>query len=500
MFDDYAQFDGLGLAELIAKGEVSPKEVLEAAILRAEAINPALNAIVTPLYDYARARLKDELSGPFAGVPFLLKDAHHALAGTPMSNGSRLHKGEVSEHTAEIVRRFLAAGVVVFGKTNTPEYKLSVFTMPEAWGPTRNPWDTSRSAGGSSGGSAAAVASGIVPMASATDVGGSIRMPASACGVFGLKPTRGRNPIGPDFSWEYEGQSTSHIVSRTVRDTAAMLDVTCGPEPGSAYTAPGPTGFLASLDGDLGQLRVGISTAPDVFGVRMDAPCVESVRTTGRLLQDLGHVVEEVALPYDEWEVLRAAIVLGATNTSAVVSALEEQYGRMRVRRSLEDVLKLLADVGRALPADAVGAARLVGRRVGLALSRFHETYDVLVTPTLGRVPVPLTQAEPSAGERRLLRVLTSGAAQSLFRVSWLRDRVMDAQMEAFSRQVLHRTMAANLTGAPAMSVPLHQAPEGLPIGVQFLGRFGDEVTLLRLAAQLEQAKPWSMANLAGFS
>ena len=202
---------------------------MEAAIHRAEKLNPALNAIVTPLYDLrSRQRLADDLSGPFAGVPFLLKDAHHALKGTPMSNGSRLHKGEVSQHTAEIVRRFLDAGVVVFGKTNTPEYKLSVFTMPKAWGPTRNPWDTTRSAGGSSGGSAAAVAAGIVPMASATDEGGSIRMPASACGVFGLKPSRGRNPIGPDFSWEYEGQSTSHIVSRTVRDTAAMLDATGG--------------------------------------------------------------------------------------------------------------------------------------------------------------------------------------------------------------------------------------------------------------------------------
>jgi amidase len=491
VFEDYIQYDGLGLAELIAKREVAPQEVLEAAILRAEKVNPELNAIVTPLYDYARGRLAENLSGPFAGVPFLLKDAHHALEGTPMSNGSRLHKGEVSQHTAEIVRRFLAAGVVVFGKTNTPEYKLSVFTMPKAWGPTCNPWDTTRSAGGSSGGSAAAVAAGIVPMASATDEGGSIRMPASACGVFGLKPTRGRNPIGPDFSWEYEGQSTSHIVSRTVRDTAAMLDATQGVEPGSAYVAPGRNGFLAALDGEPGQLRVGISTSTEVFGVSMEAPCVEAVRATGLLLQDLGHIVEEVPLPYDERDVLRAAIVLGATNTAAVVSALEAKYGRRKVRSSLEDVLLLLADMGRVIPANEVGAARLLGRRVGLALSRFHEQYDVLVTPTLGRVPVPLSQAEPTPGERRLVRSLVSPAAQSLFHVPWLRERVMDAQMEAFSRQVLHRTMAANLTGAPAMSVPLHRTEDDLPVGVQFLGRFGDEVTLLSLAAQLEQVKPW---------
>jgi len=491
VFDDYVQYDGLGLAELIAKREVHPKEVLEAAILRAERLNPELNAIVTPLYDYARQRVTDDLSGPFAGVPFLLKDAHHALNGTPMSNGSRLHQGEVSQHTAEIVRRFLAAGVVVFGKTNTPEYKLSVFTMPKAWGATRNPWDRTRSAGGSSGGSAAAVAAGIVPMASATDEGGSIRTPASACGVFGLKPSRGRNPIGPDFRWEYEGQSTSHIVSRSVRDTAAMLDATEGPEPGSPYVAPGPTGFLAALDDDLGQLRVGIATETDVFGIRMESPCMEAVHATGRLLQDLGHIVEEVPLPYDEWEVLRAAIILGATNTAALVSDLELKYGRSKVRGSLEDILLLLTEVGRALPADVVGASRLTGCRVGLALARFHDQYDILVTPTLGRVPVPLAQAEPTAAERRLVRFLVSPGARGLFRVPGLRDRVMDAQMQVFSRQVLHRTMAANLTGAPAMSVPLHRTESDLPVGVQFLGRFGDEVTLLRLAGQLEQARPW---------
>ncbi len=491
MFDEYADYDGLGLGALVAKGEVQPIEVLEAAIGLAEALNPELNAIVTPLYDYGRKRARQELSGPFAAVPFLLKDAHHALTGTPMSNGSRLHQGEISQHTAEIVRRFLAAGVVVFGKTNTPEYKLSVFTMPKAWGPTHNPWDLSRSAGGSSGGSAAAVAAGIVPMASATDEGGSIRMPASACGIFGLKPSRGRNPIGPEFSWEYEGQSTSHIVSRTVRDSAAMLDATAGPELGSPYAAPGPVGFLAALDAELGQLRVGMSTEAQVFGIPMESPCVDAVRVTGRLLQDLGHIVEEVQLPFDEREVLRASIILGATNTAAVVSDLEGRYGRARVRRSLEDVPLLLAAVGRALPAEQVGASRLAGRRVGLALAQFFTNYDLLLLPTLGRVPVPLAEAAPTAGEQRLLHFLVSPAASALFGVRVLREQVMNAQMDAFARQALHRTMVANLTGVPAMSVPLHQTADGLPVGVQFLGPFGDEARMLRLAAQLEEAKPW---------
>jgi len=491
MFDDYIQYDGLGLAELIAKGEVHPSEVLEAAIQRAEALNPQLNAIVTPLYDYARARAKQDLSGPFAGVPFLLKDVHHALKGTPMSNGSRLHKGEVSELTAEIVRRFLDAGVVVFGKTNTPEYKLSVLTMPEAWGPTRNPWDVTRLPGGSSGGSAAAVAAGIVPMASATDEGGSIRMPASACGMFGLKPSRGRNPIGPDFSWESEGLSTSHVITRSVRDSAAMLDATEGAEPGSPYVAPGPTGFLAALSDRPGRLRVGISSAPNVFGMPMDSACVEAVRVAGLLLQDLGHVVEEVSLPYDEWEVLRTFLILLATNTTAVVTDLEARYGKSRVRASLEDIPLLLAKVGRAMPAEVVGTSRINARRIGAKLADFYGNYDVLVTPTLGRVPIPLEQGEPTAAERRLLRFVISPAAAGLLHVRAFLERVMDTQIETVARQVLWRTSIANVTGIPAMSVPLHRTESDLPVGVQFLGRYGDEVTLLRLAAQLEQAKPW---------
>ena len=389
MFDDYVHYDGLGLAELIAKGEIQAKEVLEAAILRAERLNPELNAVVAPLYDYAHERLREALHGPFTGVPFLLKDAHHALEGTPMSNGSRLHKGELSSFTAEIVQRFLDAGVVVFGKTNTPEYKLSAFTNPKAWGPTRNPWDVSRSAGGSSGGSAAAVAAGIVPMASATDEGGSIRIPAAVCGVFGLKPSRGRNPIGPDFSWEYEGLSTSHVITRSVRDAAAMLDATEGPEPGSAYAAPGPTAFLSALDAELGQLRVGISTDTEVFGMPMDAPCVEAVRRIGSLLEGLGHIVEDLALPYDEWEVFRAWLKLAAANTAAVIDGLEARYGKSAVRAGLEDLLKLVGRFGRALSAEEVGSARIAARRVGLALAQCFERYDVLLLPTLGRLAVP---------------------------------------------------------------------------------------------------------------
>jgi amidase len=270
-----------------------------------------------------------------------------------------------------------------------------------------------------------------------------------------------------------------------------MLDATAGTEPGSPYVAPGRTGFLAGLGSDPPQLRVGIATATDVFGVPMEPPSLEAVRQTSGLLKDLGHIVEEVPLPYDEWEVLRAAIILGATNTAAVVTGLEARYGAAKVRGSLEEVMLLLAAVGRSLPAELVGSSRLLGRRVGLALSEFYERYDLLLTPTLGRVPQRLEDAEPKPSEQRLLRFMVSRAAAGLFHLPRLRERVMEAQMQTFSQQVLHRTMVANLTGVPAMSVPLHRTENGLPVGVQFIARFGDEATLLTLAAQLERARPW---------
>jgi amidase len=270
-----------------------------------------------------------------------------------------------------------------------------------------------------------------------------------------------------------------------------MLDATEGPEPGSPYVAPGPTGFRAALGESPGRLRVGISTASNVFGMPMDTACIEAVHATGLLLQDLGHVVEEAPLPYDEWEVLQTFMILLAANTAAVATDLEARYGKSRVRASLEDIPRLLAKVGRAMPAEVVGTSRIHARRIGAKLAAFYVDYDVLVTPTLGRVPIPLEQGEPTAAEKRLLHFVLSPAAAGLFHVRHFVERVMDAQIESVARQVMWRTPIANVTGVPAMSVPLHRTENDLPVGVQFIGRYGDEVTLLRLAAQLEQAKPW---------
>jgi amidase len=492
VFDEYTSYDALGLAELIRNGEVSPKEVLEAAMRRAERVNPTLNAIVAPLYDYALERsAKDDVKGPFAYVPFLLKDVHHALAGTPMSNGSRLQKGEVSKRNAEIVRRYLDAGLVVFGKTNTPEYKLSTATNPVVWGPTRNPWDVARTPGGSSGGSAAAVAAGIAPLASATDEGGSIRMPSSCCGVFGLKPSRGRNPIGPDFRWELEGLSTSHVIARSVRDSAAALDATAGVEPGSPYAAPGPTDFLAALSEPRRKLRVAVCTDGRIFGRTVDAPCIDAVRHAGSLLEDLGHDVDEVGLPFDEAEAMRLDTIFIATGFAAFADDLAEQYGAASVRAKLEPTSRFLWKLGGAWTSAFFEAAKFRARELGRDMSLFHGDYDVLVTSTIGRVPPLIEDAEPKRSDVALANALASAPVGPLMRMPKAVDRLLDAQLDGLANRLMHRTSLANVTGQPAMSVPLFWTENELPIGVQFLAPYGSERMLLQLAAQLEEVQPW---------
>jgi amidase len=493
VFGEYTSYDALGLAELIRRKAVSPKEVLEAAIRRAESVNPTLNAIVTPLYDHAHARVaNDEVAGPFAHVPFLLKDVHHALAGTPMSNCSRLQKGEVSQSNAEIVQRWLDAGLVVFGKTNSSEYKLSPATNPAVWGPTRSPWDAARTPGGSSGGSAAAVAAGIAPLASATDEGGSIRTPASNCGVFGLKPSRGRNPIGPDFGWELAGCSTSHVITRSVRDSAAALDVTSGPEPGSPYHCPGEGGFLDALAEPPATLRVGVCMDAEVFGRPMDRACVEAIGHTAKLLADLGHQVEEVSLPFDETEAARICLILIAVGFAGFVNELAEAYGASNVRAGIEPVNHFIWKAGNGMPNALFQKARVRAHALARTMAHFHERYDVLVTSTLCCAPKLIEEADPRPNDVRLARLVASPVIRPLLKLPGAPGRLVDTQLEALLDRAPSRTWLANFTGQPAMSVPLYQTENELPVGVQFLGPFGAERMLLQLAAQLEAAQPWA--------
>ena len=492
MFEEYSTYDAVGLSELIGWGEVSPKEVLEAAIRKAESLNPTLNAIVSPLYDYARARVaNDEVHGSLAYVPFLLKDVHHALEGTPMSNGSSLHKGEPSSTTSEIVKRWLAAGLVPFGKTNTPEYKLSPTTNPSVWGPTRNPFDATRTPAGSSGGSAAAVAAGIVPLASATDEAGSIRTPSSHCGVFGLKPSRGRNPVGPDLRWELAGLSTSHVISRTVRDSAAALDATAGPEPGSPYCPPEGSFLGALSDAPPHGLRVALCLDRNVFGRPMEPACLDAIQRSGELLSELGHDVEEVAMPYDESEVMRLGMVLIAGSFGGFVEELVEHHGASKVDKGLEPITRFIWKVGRAMPSSVIERARFRAHALTQTMARFHERYDVLVNTNVTVAPKLIEEVEPTAADVRLAKLLATPLLQPLATMPGSIDKILDAQVESMVTRMPYRTTAANLTGAPAMSVPLFSTGDGLPIGVQFQGTFASERMLLQLAAQLEAAERW---------
>jgi amidase len=492
-FAEYDQFDGVGLAKLIKDGKISATEVCEEAIRRAERLNPKLNAIITPLYDVARntAKHNPQPDALFSGVPFLLKDAHHALNGFPMSSGSELLKSFIPQFDAEIVSRFKKAGLIILGKTNTPEFKLAAVTEPKAFGPTRNPWNLDYSCGGSSGGSAAAVAARIVPFASATDEGGSIRIPSSYCGLFGLKSSRGRNPVGPNFDEEWDGMSHSHVVTRSVRDSAAMLDAVCGTETGSPYGAPTPERpFTEEVNIAPKKLRIGSYTRP-AYGREVHPECIKAIKNTCKLLASLGHQVEEVAPGYQEEDVAMDWMIIVLGNAAALVDKLIGTYGQSKVNSGLELTSLALYSVGRQLKALDFVKAKRRWRQLGVTMSQKLNQYDMLLTPTLGEPPVRVGSQKPSPADQRSMKLLTSSVGKMLLSNQKMSASILGELVHNSMKGQMPFTMIANITGQPAMSLPLHWSENGLPCGVQFIGRYGDEATLLRLASQLEKAQPW---------
>ncbi|MEN6543107.1 amidase [Parvibaculum sp.] len=462
---EYASYDALGLAELVKTGQVSAAELAEEAINRIEKHNPALNAVVTKMYDQGRAAAKAPVDGPFKGVPFLLKDILGDYAGVPTQSGSRFMSGIPATRDSTLTARFKKSGVVILGKTNVPEFGLLPTTESAFYGPARNPWNTAHSTGGSSGGSAAAVASGIVPIAHANDGGGSIRIPASCCGLVGLKPTRGRNPLGPDLGDIMGGLIAEHIVSRSVRDTAAMLDCTHGPETGDPYYAP-PVArpFLDEVKQKPGKLRVAYSVTV-LDGKKVHPEGVKGVEETAKLLADLGHEVVEAA-PELPMEMLSGAFMaLWASGLAMQIDAHAMMTGRTPSDNEIEGLTWGLYQAGKQVTAVqyqmSVAQIQMMSRIIG----RFMESHDVWLTPTLGSPPLKLgtidiTERDPVAAFAPVL------------------DYVPFTALE-------------NATGQPAISLPLHWSADGLPVGIMFAGRFGDEATLLRLAAQLEEARPW---------
>jgi len=491
-FTEYDQFDGLGLAEQVREKNISPKELCEEAISRAEAVNPKLNAIIVPMYELARERVKSPLpDGPFSGVPFLLKDAHHAFKGVSMSCGSEALKNFVPQYDAEIVKRFKDAGVVIIGKTNTPEFKLSYVTEPKVFGPTRNPWQPEYSSGGSSGGSAAAVAARIVPFASATDEGGSIRVPSSYCGLFGFKPSRGRNPVGPNFDEEWDGMSTSHIITRSVRDSAAMLDATMGAEPGAPYTIATPMrSYIDELSHEPGRLRIAFNTRP-AYGKEVHPECIKAVEEAAKLLESLGHHVKEAEPDYQEEDAALSFVMVMMGHVASRLEKIADLYNRSVARRQVEPQNYVFARIGRSLSALDFLQAKLKWRNLGYTMAQFYQQYDLLLTPTLGQPPVLVGSQEPSGADRITMKVISSFIGKLILSSRSITHFILKELVNSSMEGQMPFTLIANIAGLPAMSMPLSWTDSGLPCGVQFIGPLGEEATLFRIAAQLEQAQPW---------
>jgi Asp-tRNA(Asn)/Glu-tRNA(Gln) amidotransferase A subunit family amidase len=463
---DYLGHDAVGLAALIARRETSASEVLEAAIERAEAVNPKLNAITLSLAAEARAAITDGVgAGPLAGVPFLVKDLGAQVKGAPTTAGSHLFQNAIANADSAIVAAYRRAGLVIFGKTNTPEFGLEPVTEPKLFGPTRNPWNLARTSGGSSGGAAAAVAGGVVPAAHASDGGGSIRIPASCCGLFGMKPSRGRVSYAPaDQGWG--GFSAQHAVTRSVRDSAALLDAVCAPAPGDPYwLAPPAQPFADEVGRDPGVLRIAFTTAA-LASDSIDAECAEAVRGAARLCQSLGHDVQEAKVPGDFARLGDSAGKVIAASVAAMLDTEADRRGAPISMGEIEDLSWAMYERGRAVSGPAYVRALQSVHAFGRTIAAFFAKFDVLLLSTLGSPPLPISALR---GEPLDL----AGYAARLF---------------AF----MPNTQAFNLTGQPAMSVPLSWSRDNLPIGLQFVGRAADEATLFRLAGQLEKVQPWA--------
>jgi amidase len=484
--DEYLAHDAIGLAELVRAGSVTAGELLDLALERVAALNPVLNAVVRVMEDDARRDAARPPAGPFAGVPFLAKDLISTYAGHPTSSGSRLLADYVVDHDSELARRVRASGVSVAGKTNLPEWGLVPFTEPALWGPCRNPWATEHTPGGSSGGSAAAVAAGMVPMAGGGDGGGSIRIPASCCGLFGLKPTRGRTPTGPDFGLLWRGSTVEHVLTRSVRDSAAMLDATHGPDAGAPFEiAPPRRPFLDEVREDPGRLRVAWSTRPTLGG-RVHPDCVQAVERAVALLADLGHELVEGGPEIDAPDFSRSFLTMVSSELAADLAYVAQLLGRRPRRAELEPVTRALALLGGALSASEYATALRSLERTGRIVGAFFADVDILLTPTLATPPPRIGELAPSRAETALLRIVGVFGSGRLVRAAGLLEQAAE---DAFD--FTPWTPVYNVTGQPAMSVPLHWDAGGLPIGVHFVGRFGDEATLLSLAGQIERARPW---------
>ena len=484
-FSEYDEYDAIGLAGLVRDGEITPSDLLDAAIERVEGRNPALNAVVYELFERARSNVDALPEGPLRGVPFLVKDLAITIEGTPTSNSTRLGMDRPATKSSVLAERYEGAGLQLLGKTNTPEFGIMGITEPELRGPCRNPWNTDYTPGGSSGGSGSAVAARIVPVAHAGDGGGSIRIPASACGLFGMKPTRGRVTMAPWTGEAWAGFVQEHVLTRSVRDSALLLDISDPPTPGEPYAAPHKERpFLDEVGANPQALRIAVHRG-SLWADGTHADCLEAVDSTASLLEELGHEITEARPPFDRDELVRAYFLVVGSGVARFVETTAAAAGRRPRASDYEPATWVLAQIAwKASAPDLMGAEQTI-QVASREIAAFFEQYDTFVCPTMARPPARIGELAVQPAERFQLAVLRTLPFKRLL------DVALD-KMGSGRLVWMPNTQLFNQTGQPAMSVPLHWNAAGLPIGVQFAGRFGDEATLFRLAAQLETARPWA--------
>lgn len=485
-FDEYRKLDASAMVELVNKGEVSPDELLLCAHQRYQAINPTINAIITSMFSNASRYLKKHKpTGSLAGVPLVLKDLLGHFPHVPTSAGSRALQFVIQTRPSTIVDRLGKAGGVFIGKSNTPEFGLLATSENDVIGATRNPWNIERTAGGSSGGTAAAVAAGIVPLGTAGDGGGSIRIPASCCGLFGLKPTRGLVPSGPEFGEVWDGAVSEHVITRSVRDSARVLDLLAGIDCVShTPLAKTKSGYLKNHEKEPGKLKIAYSSTSPLGG-SVSASCRLAVEKAAELLTSLGHHVEEAAPALNGDDIVKAYTDIYIAHVTAEIDQLKQNFGFRYTVSSVEPLSYLISRLGQRFSAGDFVASRLIWTRLQEIMHQFNQKYDYWVTPVLADSPYPLGELRASRMERNLANFVNLSGLHHVLPVSIL---------YGFSAEQLSKvpfTQLANLTGQPAMSVPLHWDDNNLPVGIQFIGKPGSELNMLQLAAQLESAQPW---------
>ncbi|WP_436872308.1 amidase [Acinetobacter haemolyticus] len=485
-FSEYVQYDGLGLAQLVKNKEIQAVELLELALERSAQVNPKLNAIIILMHEQAKQRTKQNLSGPFAGVPFLVKDLFQEYQGVPTSYGSHSLKriNYTPDFNAEIVNRWEKAGIISFGRTNTPEFGIKGITEPDAWGACHNPWNLKHNSGGSSGGSASAVAGGIVPIAGAGDGGGSIRIPASYCGLFGLKPSRGRTPWGPQYSEAMHGAAMQHVLCKTVRDSAAMLDAVQGPEQSSLFTIQAPDQkYLDIIQQSPKKLKIAFNTQSPI-GTKVSKDAIQAIQQTAKLLESLGHIVVEDHPKIDGLALAKDFITTWFSQFSYMQAQIKQMTGSTDQDFEL-DSIALAAFGAKTTATEYIHNLNNWGL-YSTQMNIFFEKYDLYLTPTTASVAPKNGEIATPAWQKPILKgLLKLGKAHYLAQGKLVEKMVQD------NLSWVPFTQLANVTGLPAMSVPLYWNKHGLPLGSQFIAPFGREDRLLQLAAQLEQAQPW---------